>query len=258
MTDTRPETDIEEAPDEKKKFLKWAWWISRLAVVCILAIYVLSGCRNDGGQNNEDKIEFVKKQNNGELTGTINGHNWVDMGLPSGLKWATCNVGASEPEEFGNYYAWGETEPKDEYTTINSLTYKVPFRKLKKAGIVDEAGILTKKHDVASTSWGGSWRMPTDEEFQELISSCTWNFASFNGINGYLVTGPNKKNIFLPAAGFQQNTTEVNIGDFGDYWSSSIVEELTGVAHSLGYSSKSHGTRRYSRYAGRSIRPVTE
>lgn len=206
----------------------------------------------------EDETKTARNHNNNELTGSINDHDWVDLGLPSGLKWATCNVGASVPEELGNYYSWGETEPKIEYTSINSLTYKISFRKLKKSEIVEKSGILTKGYDAASVNWGDPWRMPTIEEFGELIDKCTWNFASFNGVNGYLVTGPNDKNIFLPAAGFIQNTTEVNIGDFGDYWSSSIVEDLNGIAHSLGYSSKSHGRRRYARYAGRSIRPVTE
>ena len=225
-------------------------------IIGILALSLSIGCKNVAKDTSED-AKIVTKSSNEELSGTINGHEWVDLGLPSGLKWATCNVGASIPEEFGDYYAWGETEPKSEYTSINSLTYKVSFKKLKKSGIVDEAGILTKDYDVASTAWGGTWRMPTIDEFQELISSCNWNFASFNGVNGYLVTGPNKKNIFLPAAAFQQNTTVDNVGDFGDYWSSSIVEERSGVAHSLGYSSKSHGKRRYARYAGRTIRPVT-
>lgn len=257
MDNTRPEIDSLEPRKRKKAFSGWFNGIAGVTIIGILALAMSVGCRNVEKDTSED-AKIVTKSSNEELSGIINGHEWVDLGLPSGLKWATCNVGASIPEEFGNYYAWGETEPKIEYTSINSLTYKVSFKKLKKSGIVDEAGILTKDYDVASTAWGDTWRMPTIDEFQELISSCNWNFASFNGVNGYLVTGPNKKNIFLPAAAFQQNTTVDNVGDFGDYWSSSIVEELSGVAHSLGYSSKSHGTRRYARYAGRTIRPVTD
>lgn len=226
-------------------------------MISILALTLSFGCINRNNSTIEE-TKTVKKRTNEELTGEINGHEWVDLGLPSGLKWAVCNVGASIPEEFGNYYSWGETEPKSEYTSINSLTYKVSFRQLKKSGIIDDSGTLTKEYDAASVNWGDEWRMPTIEEYGELIDECTWNFASFNGINGYLVTGPNKKNIFLPAAAFQQGSTIENIGNFGDYWSSSVVNELSGISHSLGYSSKSHGRRRYARYAGRTIRPVAD
>ena len=253
----RPEIDKKKPRKRIKRISKWLRGRAGIAVIGILALTLSVGCSNGKDDTTED-TKTVKKRNNGELTGVINGHEWVDLGLPSGLKWATCNVGASEAEEFGNYYAWGETEPKSEYTSINSLTYKVSFRKLKKSGIIDDSGTLTKEYDVASVNWGEEWRMPTIDEYQELISQCNWNFASFNGVNGYLVTGPNNKNIFLPAAAFQQNTTIENVGDFGDYWSSTVVRELSGVAHSLGYSSKSHGRRRYARYAGRTIRPVTE
>ncbi|MDE6479569.1 MAG: hypothetical protein K2L45_04800 [Muribaculaceae bacterium] len=232
--------------------------IAGIAMLVVLVVSFAIGCNQGGHKSAEKGNTATGTREEGPHSGTINGHEWIDLGLPSGLKWATCNVGANIPEESGNYYSWGETESKEEYTSINSLTYKVSSRKLKKSGIIDDSGILTKKNDAASVNWGEPWRMPTIEEFGELIDECTWNFASFNGVNGYLVTGPNDKNIFLPAAGFIQNTTEVNIGDFGDYWSSSIEDELSGIAHSLGYSSKSHGRRRYARYAGRTIRPVTE
>lgn len=255
---TRTETESEEAPNKKTLVSKWVYRIAGIAIACFLVLLLMTGCNSGGENTTEKETHSVKSHNNGQLTGTINGHEWIDLGLPSGLKWATCNVGASLPEELGDYYSWGETEPKSEYTSINSLTNKVSYRKLRNSGIIDNSGILTKEHDVASVNWGEPWRMPTIEDFSELIDECTWNFASFNGVNGYLVTGPNNKNIFLPAAGFIQNTTEVNIGDFGDYWSSSIVEDLSGIAHSLGYSSKSHGRRRYARYAGRTIRPVTD
>lgn len=258
MTDTRPDTDSKDAKYKKTLVSTWVYGIAGIALTCVLALLFLSGCRDERKNASENETQNVRKKTNGQLTGSVNGHDWVDLGLPSGLKWATCNVGASVPEEFGDYYSWGEIEPKEEYTSINSLTYKVSFRKLKKFGIVDDSGILTKEHDVANVNWGEQWRMPTIEEYGELIDECTWNFASFNGVNGYLVTGPNKKNIFLPAAAFQQGNTIENIGDFGDYWSSTVVTELSGVSYSLGYSSKSYGRRRYARYAGRTIRPVTD
>ncbi|MDE5870770.1 MAG: hypothetical protein K2H22_02325 [Muribaculaceae bacterium] len=234
---------------------RWLFGVAGVAILGVLALLLLP----EGGKETPTPVKERKRPDRTEvLKDTINGHEWVDLGLPSGLKWASCNVGASKPEEFGDYYAWGETEPKDDYSTINSLTYKVSFRALKKSGIVDESGILTKQHDAANAVWGGTWRMPTDEEYQELISSCKWIFASFNGVNGYLVTGPNEKNIFLPAAAFRQDMTIENVGEFGDYWSATIVKELSGVSCSLGYSSKSYGRRRYARYAGRTIRAVTD
>lgn len=258
MNENRANQKIGKDQKRNRNISKWTYGIVGITILGILSLSFLFSCSKGENKSSDEETKTVKRSHTAELTGSINEHEWVDLGLPSGIKWATCNVGATEAEEFGNYYAWGEIEPKSEYTSINSITYKVPFRKLRKSGIVDESGILTAEHDVASIEWGKPWRMPTMEEFSELIDECTWNFASFNGVNGYLVTGPNKKNIFLPAAGFMQNTTEVNIGDFGDYWSSTVVPELSGIAHSLGYSSKSHGRRRYARYAGRTIRPVTE
>ncbi len=229
-----------------------------MSVIGILALCLLSvGCSRDKKTTEENQSTAREHKTVGP-NGTINGHDWIDLGLPSGLKWATCNVGASSPEEGGDYFAWGETEPKSEYTTINSLTYKVSLRSLKKSGIIDESGTLTKANDVASVLWGNEWRTPTDDDFKELISECKWTFTSMNEVNGYLVTGPNQKSIFLPASAFQQNTTIENLGEFGDYWSSTIVKELTGVSCSLGYSSKSYGRRRYARYVGRTIRPVTD
>ncbi len=242
---------------KSQNFSKWFSSFARVTIITILAICMLSGCRSEKKENIEES-QNIKRDHNGPTTGNLNGYDWVDLGLPSGLKWATHNVGASAPEDFGYYIAWGEIEPKDYYSTINSITYKVSSKKLIHEGIIDETGTLTKNHDVAHVIWGEGWRIPTIEEWSELIDGCNWNFAAFNGVNGYLVTGPNKNMIFLPAAAFMQNKTIDNVGDFGDYWSSSVVDELTGNAYSLGYSSKSYGRRRYARYAGRTIRPVTD
>ncbi len=258
MENIQPESSTAAPKPTKRRLPKWAYGIAGIATVGILAMACLFTDCSSGQKTVDTEKKTKQPRLSGALTDSINGHQWVDLGLPSGLRWATCNVGANSPEEAGNYYAWGETEPKEEYSTINSITYKVPFKKLQEAGIIDETGTLTPAHDVATVLWGDEWRMPTIDEYLELISSCDWEFTSLNGTNGYLVTGPNHQSIFLPAAAFQQNTTIENLGDFGDYWSASIVDELTGVAHSLGYSSKSFGRRRYARYAGRTIRPVTD
>ncbi len=257
MDETRHDINT-SASRRAKSFSRLASGIAVIAVIGILAMTCLLSDCSSGKKSIDTETKSGKESKTVGPSGTINGHDWVDLGLESGVKWATTNVGADTPEENGDYFAWGETEPKSEYSTINSLTYKVSCRSLKKSGIVDDSGTLTSEYDAASTLWGEGWRMPTDNDFQELISECDWEFTSSNGVNGYLVTGPNKKSIFLPAAAFRQHTSIENLGEFGDYWSSTIVHELTGVSCSLGYSSKSYGRRRYARYAGRTIRPVTD
>ena len=133
-------------------------------------------------------------------------HEWVDLGLPSGTLWATCNVGANAPEEYGDYFAWGETEPKEVYTWE---TYKwcngnkdTLTKYCGSDGSVDNKTELDPEDDAAYVNWGPSWRMPTKEHQQELIDNCTWVWTTCNGVNGQLVTGPNGNTMFLPAAGF--------------------------------------------------------
>ena len=125
-----------------------------------------------------------------------NGHEWVDLGLS--VKWATCNVGAKTAEEYGNYYAWGETKPKDAYSGSSSVTYGLNNSDLKAQGIIDEDGNLTSSYDAAAANWGGDWKMPTIAEMNELESKCTWEWIKQNGVRGYKVTGPNGNFIFLP------------------------------------------------------------
>ena len=129
----------------------------------------------------------------------------VDLGLPSGLKWAACNLGASRPEEYGDYYAWGETEPKEKYSW-ETYKFGTDFVLSKYVtdpayGAVDHKTLLDPEDDAAVVNLGGSWRMPTEAEYDELISKAIWTWTSRNGVSGYLVTGSNGNSIFLPAAG---------------------------------------------------------
>ena len=124
-----------------------------------------------------------------DVSGTLNGYEYVDLGLS--VMWATCNIGADSPEDYGNYYAWGETETKDTYTSSNSVTYGVSMS--------DFSG--SAYSDAATANWGSTWRMPTSSEIDELISDCTWTWTTLNDVNGYEVTGTNGNSIFLPAAG---------------------------------------------------------
>ena len=198
----------------------------------------------------------------GEEYDPYNGHEYVDLGLPSGLKWATCNVGASSPEEYGNYYAWGETETKDEYTYSNSVTNGRSISDLQSRGIIDGNNNLTPHYDAAAANWGGSWRMPTEAEQQELRNNCTWTWEwnTQNNVNGYRVTGPNGNSIFLPTAGCRIWSSLDYAGDRGLYWSSTPIESYNDEAWNLYFGNGGgHLTIDYGyRYDGQSVRPVSE
>ena len=192
-----------------------------------------------------------------------NSHDWVDLGLPSGLKWATCNVGANAPEEYGDYFAWGEVEPK---TTYDWSTYKwcngsydtqTKYCTDSSYGTVDNKTVLDKEDDAAAVNWGGKWRMPTKAEQDELCQQCTWTWTSKSGVNGYQVTGPNGKSIFLPAAGYRYGSSLYGVGGYGYYWSSSLNTGSPYGAYYLYFYSGDVYWDGY-RYYGRSVRPVCQ
>ena len=164
------------------------------------------------------------------------------------MKWATCNVGANEPEEYGDYYAWGETETKEEYTEENCTTYSVQMS--------DISG--NAQYDVARKQWGSTWRMPTEEEQQELLDNCEWEWTTQNGVKGYNVTGPNGVSIFLPAAGYRGVSSLDDAGSDGSYWSSTPYESSTNHAYFLDFDSGYQDMGYYYRLYGRSVRPATE
>ncbi len=179
-------------------------------------------------------------------TGTINGHDYVDLGLS--VKWATCNVGASSPSDYGNYYAWGETSTKSSYTEANSKTYG------KDMG--DIAG--NPSYDAARANWGGSWRLPTLEEIDELVDRCDATWTTMNGHNGRKVTGPNGNSIFLPAAGWRYGTSLNNTGESGYYWSSTPYESSTNDAYDLNFDAGYFSGDWNGRCYGLSVRPVSD
>ena len=176
----------------------------------------------------------------------VNGYEYVDLGLPSGLKWATCNVGADSPEDYGDYYAWGEIETKGEYYESNSKTYGKSI-----SGI---SGSST--YDVARAKWGGSWRLPTKKELEELKNNCKWQWTSQNGKKGYKVTGPNGNSIFMPAAGNRYGSSLYDAGEYGLYWSSTPYESNDSNTYSLDFDSSYHYVNWIDRYLGQSVRPV--
>ncbi|MCD7721398.1 MAG: hypothetical protein LUI09_04120 [Prevotellaceae bacterium] len=186
----------------------------------------------------------VKKPVKDGSTGSINGHGYVDLGLS--VKWATCNVGASSPSDYGDYYAWGETKPKSEYTEENYLLRGKSVGKI--AGDV--------RYDAASANWGGTWRLPTSKEVEELINKCKAVWTTRNGHNGLEVTGPNGNSIFLPAAGDKSGTSFFAApGSRGDYNSGS-----GGGENAFIYFILSDGFARCmtGRHSGSSVRPVSE
>ena len=185
---------------------------------------------------------------NSKKSNVHEGHEWVDLGLPSGLKWATCNIGASCPEEYGDYFAWGDTSTKSNYESYNCASM------LKSWG--DIGG--NSSRDAATANWGGSWRMPTEAEYQELIDNCTWIWTTQDGKNGYKVTGPNGQSVFLPAAGFRNGDTLCKDGKGGYYWSSTLDKSRTVDAYYLFFHEGYRGVDRYGHDLGLSVRPVLE
>ena len=184
-------------------------------------------------------------QANISTTNTINGHEWVDLGLS--VKWATCNVGATLPSDYGDYFAWGEISTKSSYTVNNSKTYNKPMG--------DIAG--NSQYDAARANWGSTWRMPTEKEFQELSDQCTWTWTSQGGHSGYRVTSKtNGNSIFLPAAGFRGGSLNY-VGSFGNYWSADPHYNTNGCNLSFN-SSNVKPQYNGSRANGVSVRPVSE
>ena len=176
-----------------------------------------------------------------------NGYEYVELGLS--VKWATCNVGATSPEDYGHYFAWGETSPKEEYTEENNLTYRKDMS--------DIAG--NAQYDAATANWGGTWRMPTKAEQEELSNNCTWTWTTQNGVNGYNVKGPNDNSIFLPAAGRRYGSSLNLAGSYGYYWSSTpLGGNLDDGACGIDFGSDDRYMYYGYRYYGLSVRPVVE
>ncbi len=166
-----------------------------------------------------------------EAGGGSGDHAYVDLGLPSGLLWATCNVGADNPEDYGDYFAWGETQPKDTYNWSNYQYCNGDYNTLTKYcnkssygynGFTDDLTTLLPEDDAATANWGSDWRMPTKEEWQELLDNTTNTWTTQNGVNGRLFTASNGNSLFLPAAGYRSDSDLYYAGSYGYCWSSSL------------------------------------
>jgi hypothetical protein len=200
-------------------------------------------------------------------TGTPDGiHEYVDLGLS--VKWATCNVGATNPEDYGDYFAWGEVEPKETYDwstyvycvdSTNNLTKYCSQSDSGKDGFTDVKIILEREDDAATVNWGNTWRIPTHEEFLELKENCTWKWVHQNGVNGYEVTGTNGNSIFLPAGGYFIDEENRRVRTHGYYWANGLDTDGSSRAYSFYFFSNAmdyFDWNTSSRCEGHSIRPV--
>ena len=239
----------------KKLFTALVALVLSLSVSAQFYIY----CSN-GDVLEVDSISLVKPDNQ------INNHEYVDLGLS--VKWATCNVGATTPEEYGDYFAWGEVEPKTTYdwstykygTGYDQLTKYCDNSVYGKDGFIDNKTVLDPEDDAAQVNWGGAWRMPTKAEQDELRNNCTWTWTIQNGVNGYKVTGPNGNSIFLPAAGYMGEGALRYAGSSGGYWSSSLGTGYPVNPYCVYFDSDDvyWGNYDYSRYDGLAVRPVCQ
>ena len=192
----------------------------------------------------------------GSGTGTENNHKYVDLGLPSGLKWATCNVGATSPEQAGLYFAWGETTG---YTS-EQVTSGVRMFNSESYTASAISADLTLEQDAVHANLGGNWRMPTKDDYQELFDNCnvTWvsNYKE-KGVAGRLfISNINGNMLFLPAAGTGNNSSVNNIGSNGYYWTSSWYSSTS--AYQLHFICGEQSFGYYRRYYGRPVRGVCE
>ena len=236
-----------------KKFFTFA--------ICAMAV-LFASCEKNEPSLDKDNPSGGSETMEDSISNTTNDHEYVDLGLS--VKWATCNVGANKPEEYGDYFAWGETQPK---STYNWSTYKwrnssnttlTKYNTSSDYGTVDNKTTLDLSDDAARANWGGSWRMPTDAELTELREQCTWTWTTQSGVNGYKVTSDkNGKSIFLPAAGGRTDSSLNYAGSSGNYWSSSLDTDYpSSAAYGLHFNSGNVYGYGSGRCNGFSVRPV--
>ncbi len=221
-----------------------------LFLILCVANPAFVGCSDEeqgaqGGSGSENKV----------ATGTHEGHQWVDLGI--GVKWATCNIGATTPEEYGDYFAWGEISPKTEYTTENSITY---------GRHIDEVAVVgNPSYDAARANWGGKWRLPSHLDMYILMEECSWISCIQEGHEGYKIVGPNGNSIFLPAAGLYSYNPNfghdggslLDAEKVGLYWTSD-PSNSNRDAYVLEFQRDYFELDRSARCSGVTIRPVLD
>lgn len=200
---------------------------------------------------------FVACSSDDDEKDPYNGHEYVDLGLPSGIKWATCNIGATTPEVPGGYYAWGETEEKASYSWGTYFDTKDNGETCEKYSLEGKT-VLDLKDDVAHVKWGGNWRIPTTEEIDELLdeNNCDWTWTTQNGVKGYKVTSKkNGNSIFLPVTGFRAGSSFGRETE-GYYMSSSLLSFYHKSAYVLYFNLGTKDRKGNYRYYGQVVRAV--
>ena len=232
-------------------------YIVNLSVNPVSKTYIRAFARNFAGVGYGETLDFTTSDfpDNNE-------REFVDLGLTSRTLWATCNVGATKPEDYGDYFAWGETTTK---STYDWKTYKwcngkntnlTKYCTSSSYGTVDDKTVLELSDDAANVKWGGDWRMPTIEEQEELLIECNWKWTTQNGIKGYnVVSKINGNSIFLPASGYRYESSLYKLGSWGMMWSSSLSDPSENSLH-IGFDSDSLDYYHDDRAAGFTIRPI--
>lgn len=226
-----------------------------LAVIMLMTVVLAAGCKPEDEPNNDGG------------SGTFNGHEYVDLGLPSGTLWATCNVGADTPEAYGEYFAWGEITPKTTYNwstykysnggeEMNALTKYCNDSNFGYDDFTDNLTVLQPIDDAATANWGNGWCMPTVEQWRELYQNTTHTWTAQNGVNGRLCTASNGNSLFLPAAGYRWDDVHNSAGSIGYYWSSSLDTISPYNAWNFNFDVESYYVFGFSRSDGRSVRAV--
>ena len=236
---------------------------------CAQAKYVQGDANGDNIVNMDDLTALINYLVFGEWPSVpAPSGKFVDLGLPSGTLWATCNVGATNPEEYGNYYSWGEVAPKENYAwaayqwaTTDGSIHLTKYNTLEANGDVDGKMELDLEDDAAYVNMGSDWRMPSEIQIKELIQNCTRAWTEVNGVYGQMLTGPNGNTMFLPAAGYRLGTGSYGLGTNGHYWTRSlqvVSETYTNplAAYKTYFNNSGLVLNAGDRNCGFSVRPV--
>ena len=250
--------------------------LKAIAAIMLMMVFAV-GCNkpdepDNGGDNNGQNDSIV------DHSGTLNGHDYVDLGLPSGTLWATCNVGAETPEGCGDYFAWGETEPKTlyEWSTykycngdLDQLTKYCQNAAYGYGGYTDDLSVLVQTDDAATANWGEGWRMPSASEGEELLSQCTHKRDTVNGVSGWRIIGTNGNTIFMPAGGAKgdfigPDPASLQVGGHAYFWvnekfyafNNQMVGDFDHMANFISLPVVNSAGGRTERMIGMSVRPV--